>query len=124
MQGFSFTEFMREGGWGMWPVLAFGLVAVGAAGHYVFRPEPRRLGLVIGMWLTTVVATLHATASDIAAVCGALTRWEEPLNTQFVRVLCEGIKESLRPALLAGTFLTLALLFATIGLHRAANKEA
>ena len=39
MPTFSFGEFMREGGWGMWPVLLLGLVALASATRYALRPE-------------------------------------------------------------------------------------
>ena len=39
MTTFSFGEFMREGGWGMWPVMMLGLLALASATRYVLRPE-------------------------------------------------------------------------------------
>jgi len=35
MATFSFVEFMREGGWGMWPVLILGLVGLASS---TYRP--------------------------------------------------------------------------------------
>ena len=35
----SFGDFMREGGWGMYPVLLIGLVTLASATRYAIRPE-------------------------------------------------------------------------------------
>ena len=41
MEAFTFSGFMAEGGWGMWPTLLFGLVCLGAGIRYAARPGPR-----------------------------------------------------------------------------------
>jgi hypothetical protein len=63
----SFGEFMREGGWGMWPVLLLGLVTLASAIRYAVRPEPSSLRFVAALWLTLLVRS-SASVTDLAAV--------------------------------------------------------
>lgn len=117
-------EFMREGGFGMWPVLVFGLFAVGAAIRYAWRPAPGRMGFVVGMVLTTMSAVAHATWTDLGAVFRYLESPERAPDAELVRVLMVGLKESTRPGALGGMLITLALLAVSVGLHRAATRPA
>jgi hypothetical protein len=114
----SFGEFMREGGWGMWPVLLLGLVSLAAAIRYAVRPEPSSLRFVAALWLTLLVAIVHASVTDLAAV---FRYFEDPgraPDSQIARTLLIGLKESTRPAALGGIFLTLVSLLAAVGIYR------
>src|SRR5439155_7922335 len=98
MATFSFSEFMREGGWGMWPVMLLGLVALASATRYALRPERLCLRFVALLWLTLLVAVVHASVTDVAAV---FRYFEDPVrapDNQIVRMLFMGLKESTRPA--------------------------
>jgi len=112
-------QFMIEGGFGMWPVLVFGLFALGAAGRYAWRPQKGRLGFVAGMLITTLSAVVHATWTDVGSVFHYLESVDRASDAQFSRILMEGLKESTRPGALGGMLITLALLVVSIGLHRA-----
>src|SRR6476659_5145655 len=121
MPTFSFREFMLEGGWGMWPVLFLGLVALASATRYAIRPERLCLRFVAILWLTLLVVIVHATVTDVAAVFRYL---EDPVRApdgQFARLLVAGLKESTRPAGLGGIFLTLIALAAAVGVYREYN---
>ncbi|HEY7375278.1 MAG TPA: hypothetical protein VIF57_24170 [Polyangia bacterium] len=120
----SFGQFMREGGWGMWPILLIGLVALASAGRYAARPEPFCLRFVAAVWLTLLVAVVHATVTDVAAV---FRYFEDPgraPDAQIARTLLIGLKESTRPAALGGIFLTLVPLLAAAGIYREAASRA
>jgi hypothetical protein len=117
-------QFMIEGGFGMWPVLVFGLFAIGGAGRYAWQPLARRLPFVGGMILTTASAVLHATWTALGSVFRYLESPERASDADFVRVLVEGLKESTRPGALGGMLITLALLVVCIGLHRARWTDA
>jgi len=117
----SFGEFMREGGWGMWPVLLLGLVALASATRYAIRPERLCLRFVAVLWVTLVAAVVHATVTDLAAV---FRYFEDPVrapDSQIARLLLTGLKESSRPAALGGIFLTLVPLLAAVGVYREYN---
>jgi len=117
MGHFSFGEFMREGGWGMWPILLCGVVALAGAARYGVTPERGSLRFVALLWVTLLVAVVHATVTDLAAVftyCETLPQPGPGLTT----VLLTGLKESTRPAALGGIFLTLVPLLAAVGVYR------
>jgi len=114
----SFGEFMREGGWGMWPVMLIGLVALASSTRYAIRPERLCLRFVAVLWLTLLAAVIHATVTDLAAV---FRYFEDPVRaptSEMARTLLIGLKESTRPAALGGIFLTLVPLLAAVGVYR------
>jgi hypothetical protein len=49
-------QWFREGGWGMWPTLVFGLFMVAVSLRYAMRPERRLLPLLVSSGLLTLVA--------------------------------------------------------------------
>ena len=119
MGTFSFVEFMREGGWGMWPVLLLGLVTTASSVRYMARPEQSCVPFIAALWVALLATVAHATISDVAAV---FHYFEDPArapDAQVTRILLVGLKESTRPAVLGGIFLTLAPLFIAGGLYRA-----
>jgi hypothetical protein len=114
----SFGQFMREGGWGMWPILALGLVALASATRYAVRPERDCVRFIVALWVTLLVAVVHATVTDLAAV---FRYFEDPArapDSEMARTLLVGLKESTRPAALGGIFLTLVPLLAAAGIYR------
>jgi len=119
-------DFFLEGGWGMWTILVFGLVAVGAAGRFAYSPERHMLWLVISMSITLIITTAHATWSDLATVSHFLsdiTREGKP-SQEVQSIFFQGFKESTRPGLFAGLFLTLTWLLVSIGFLRGARVRA
>jgi hypothetical protein len=120
----AMTEFFQEGGWGMWPVLVFGMVTLGAAGRFAFRPEVRQLGFLGAMTLTTFGAMFNATWTDIAAVFQGLSEKSPTLSEeQFRAMMTAGFMESTRPATLGGALLTLACLLVAVGALRANRSD-
>jgi hypothetical protein len=118
MEHFSFADFMKEGGWGMWPVLLLGLAGVASAARYAARPVPAWLRFVAALWVTLAVVIVHAVITDLAAVFRYLEDPARAPDPQFARLLVTGLKESTRPAALGGIFLTLMPLLAAVGLYR------
>ena len=117
-------EFFMEGGWGMWPVLVFGMVTLGAAGRFMRNPETPQLKFVAAMALATAVMTIHATWMDVSMVFKALSDPQRVPDADLTRTLFVGLMESTRPGTLSGTLLTLASLFVAIGFLRAQKKAA
>src|SRR5262245_64016628 len=115
----SFGDFMREGGWGMWPVLLLGLAALAAAVRYAARPEAMSLRFVAALWLTLLAAVVHASVTDLSAVFRYFEDPARAADSQIARLLLVGLKESTRPAEPGGIFLTLVPLLAAVGLFRA-----
>ncbi|HET6147278.1 MAG TPA: hypothetical protein VFH68_07070, partial [Polyangia bacterium] len=112
------AEFMKEGGWGMWPVLVLGLLAVAAAAGSCARARRLSLHFVALLWLTLAAAITHAVITDLGAVCRAASDPSWPGNPDLTRLVFAGLKESSRPAALGGIFLTLVPLVAAIGVYR------
>lgn len=115
-------NFFVEGGVGMWPILIFGMVTVGAAIRFLQKPALAQLRFIGAIGLTTLIATFHATWMDIAAVLSYLGQKEIP-EAQFSRILTTGLMESSRPGTLGGLLLMLASLLVAIGLLRLGSKE-
>lgn len=118
MATFSFTEFMREGGWGMWPILLLGFVVLASATRYAIRPERHCLRFIAILWLTLLVVIAHASLTDVAAVFHYLEDPARAPDGQLARLLITGLKEATRPAALGGIFLTLVPLLAAVGQYR------
>jgi len=124
MATFSFSEFMREGGWGMWPVLLLGLVTLASAIRYAARPERLCLPFVAALWVTLLTAVVHASVTDLAAVFGYFQDPARAPDPEIPRTLLVGLKESTRPAVLGGIFLTLVPLLVAVGIYRQASPRA
>lgn len=116
-------ELFREGGWGMWTILVFGGVLLGAAIAFAIKPERSRLGFIGAMGLTTLFTTLHATWTDFGAVFHAMSDSARVSDAEFQRTLMAGFKESTRPGSFGGFVLTLAALIVAIGILRANRRE-
>lgn len=116
-------ELFMEGGWGMWPVLVFGMVTLGAAVRFTRKPEMSQLRFLAAMALTTLVSTIHATWMDVAMVFKFLEDPQRVPDADVTRTLFMGLKESSRPGLLSGILLTLACLLVAIGLLRAQKSK-
>ncbi|WP_394850519.1 hypothetical protein LZC95_24065 [Pendulispora brunnea] len=113
-------DFFREGGWGMWTILVFGMVTLGAALRFAYSPGRKTLPFIITMSITVLATTAHATWSDLAAVFATLARFiEEGKGADELRmILYEGLKECTRPGCFAGLFLTLSWLLVSVGMLR------
>ena len=123
MGTFSFVEFMREGGRGMWPILLLGLVTLASSIRYMARPERYCMPFIASLWAALLVVVVHATISDVAAVLSHLADPARTPEGQVARFLFEGLKESTRPAGLGGIFLTLSPLLVAGGIYRTWASE-
>jgi hypothetical protein len=116
-------EFFIEGGWGMWPVSVFGLVMLGSAARYAWDIEPTRLRFVIAMGVLLVCTMVHATLTDLAAVFSCVSDPVRAPADEVGRILFIGLKESTRPGVLGGAFLTLSLVMVAVGVYRDGRRE-
>jgi hypothetical protein len=113
-------DFFVEGGALMWPLLVFSLVLLGASGRYAWAPDPRRIRFIVAMGVVVLAVTVHASLIDIAKVLSFAKTLSEPDRTTL---LLEGIKESSRPAALAGAAIAVAALLVAVGAFRAGRRE-
>jgi hypothetical protein len=109
----------REGGFPMWFLAAFaGLLLVSGA-RFALRPEPARLRLALALGAATWFTTVTAICADLATVGHQAPDYlsRHPEQT-LASVLLQGMAESLSPAILGCTVLTLAALFIALGCYR------
>jgi hypothetical protein len=116
-------EFFKEGGFGMWPILVFGLISLGAAVRFAGRPERHQIGFLGAMSLTTVLATLNATWTDLGAVFAALANEKLVADAALTRTMWQGLKESTRPGAFGGGLLTIVCLLFAVGMLRMNRRE-
>lgn len=109
----------REGGFPMWFLLAFSLLSLLTAARYALRPAIDRLRLPIALGAATLFTTITGVAAAFATVGHQAPDYlklhpEETLTT----VLLQGAAESLSPAILGFTVLTLLALLIALGAYR------
>ena len=90
----------REGGFPMWFLLAFGALLLISGARFALRPDSARLRPVLALGAATLFTTATAICADLATV------------------LLQGLAESLSPAILGCTVLTLAALCVALGCYR------
>lgn len=116
-------DLFREGGWGMFPVLAFGLIALVSAGRYAWDCEPARLRFTAAVGVVLTLSMLHAMLTNVAAVFWYVQDPERAPDAELTRIVFTGLMESTRPGALGGVFLILAAVFATVGVYRSGQRE-
>jgi len=118
MGGFSLVQFMCEGGWGMWPTLALGAGALGAAVRYAAQPDQRRLAFAATLGVACLVVMAFALMTNVSAV---LTFVQDPARVpdgEVERTLLAGLLEASRPGALGGALLALVSIVLPIGILR------
>jgi hypothetical protein len=113
---------MIEGGYQMWFLLIFGLAGLILAVRYAMHPS--RLGLVsvAGISVTTLMSIFTGVAADLAAVGHKAPEYlKAHPNLTLAEVTLTGFGESMSPAILGFSLLTITALVVTLGLRRATN---
>jgi hypothetical protein len=117
-------QFLEEGGFASYPILALGIILVAASVRYAIDAEPIRLRFVTALGLALVAMSILATVMGFAAVLGwAETGIEKLPAPEFKQTFVVGMKECTRCALLGGSLLTLALIAVAVGAYRSGRKE-
>src|SRR5688572_6257394 len=115
-------ENWQDGGWGMWPILVFGLLAVIAAARFAWRGEHDLTAFVRWMLATTGSSALLGFSVDMHAVFNFIRREQPPEVAQVtdwrIRVLFEGTKEASNTLSLGFILITLTCLLLAIGYRR------
>jgi hypothetical protein len=113
----NMMDFFKEGGFGMWPILVLGVILLVVAVRFAVRPDRQQLGFLGALAAAVVVATIHATWTDLGAVFGYFADAHHA-DAPVTRALMEGLKESTRPGSFGGGILTLSLIFVAVGAAR------
>ncbi len=118
MGAISLVEFMREGGWGMWPTLILGVAALGTSVGYAAKPVRRWLSRAAALAIACLVAMSIALMSNVDAVLRFVADPANVPDAQVHETLRAGLLEASRPGML-GAVLLLPIGFAlVVGLLR------
>lgn len=103
----------------MWFLLVFGALSLVSGARFALRPDARRLRLAAALSLATLFTVLTAIAADLAMVGHHAPEYlaHHP-GESLATVLLQGFAESMSPAILGFTMLTLVALFIALGCHR------
>jgi hypothetical protein len=106
----------HQGGWGMYPTLIFGVLAMAAALAYAVRPERRFVPLQISLGIMTLVC---GSLGFVTGLIKSLTAiYQVTPDERFVWLI--GLGESLNNVALALTLIMLAALVTSVGTLRLA----
>jgi hypothetical protein len=108
----------REGGFPMWFLLVFGALSLLAGARFALRPEASRLRLAVALGLATLFTVLTAIGADLATVGHQAPEYLAHHPEQSLVFLLQGFAESMSPAILGFTMLTLVALFVALGCYR------
>lgn len=117
-------EIFRDGGWGMWAILFVGVLLIVDAARFAYKPDPKRLGFLGMLALSTVSASICTTLMDVGKVFSVLAREEKIEDHQLVRILLEGLKECMSPGMFGAVILTITALLVAVGMLRRARLAA
>jgi hypothetical protein len=110
-----FTLF-RDGGWSMFFVVLFGLVALAVSAFYAARPDAKHEGFLRWMSWATLWSILAGICSDFATTFHAVCQIEDA--NQRSMIVLEGAAESLSPGILGFVLLSLVSLLSAVGRRR------
>lgn len=107
-------EHFRDGGWGMFPILAFGLVLLGAAIRYAARPQRKLVPLLYGLGILTLACGGLGFVTGLMATAHGIERIPE-FTARAGLITIIGVGESLNNVAFALIFVTLAAVAACLG---------
>lgn len=112
-------DFIKEAGWGIYPILAFGLTMLGIALWHALAPAARRITLVLGFGAATLLSGVLGTVVGLQH--SVLHIRNLPADDRWVFLI--GLRESLN-CMVAALMLTIfAGLLATYGSYRRARAQ-
>jgi hypothetical protein len=112
-------QWFLNGGWSMWFLSAVGLVVIVAASSFVLRPDPQRLERIRYLALAEAWGILTGTAVDLGEVglyVASKPEWAQ--RPDLALIVLQGFGESMSPALLGGSVLSVVALLCAAGLGR------
>lgn len=115
-------ELFNAGGFPMLGVVAFGLMALVAAGFFAKRPERGRIGHIVGLSCATICLSFAGTARDIAKVIWFVTTTED--KTESSAIVLAGVGESMSPLIFGFTLVALVAFVCAVGYRRLYREEA
>ena len=111
-------EQFREGGWGMFPTMVFGLLLLGVAVQYALRPERRFVPLMLGLGTLTLSSGALGFSMGLITTC----RYLSQARPDEALIALTGFGESLNNIAFALVFVVLAAIGASLGALRLARQ--
>jgi hypothetical protein len=123
----------RDGGFSMFFVLGFGFVSLGWAAWYAAMGKAKPLAFVRSMMLATLFSIASGTWSDLGTVFKFLAEapetgsdaahaaWDNKVH--MVRLMIEGVGESMAPGIMGFSLLALTALLLAVGAARLPSAE-
>jgi len=111
-------EAFRLGGWGMYPVLVFGILFLGSAIWYAVNPDRRRLLLPAVLSLVTLSSGMLGTLTGIMVSLNAAA--ESPDMWKLVAL---GTSESMNNLGFAFAWIVMSGLVVAVGAFRASRQK-
>lgn len=108
------SDFIREAGWGIYPVMLFGAVSLIVSLRYAIAPAREILPLVIGFGVATIIAGALGTTTGLQATASFVARTQADERWLFV----VGLRESLNNMDAALLVAAVDALLGTIGAYR------
>jgi hypothetical protein len=115
------VHHFREGGWGMFPTLVFGLLLLGVAVKYAVSPEKRFVPLLTGLGVLTLASGALGFVTGLITTCTAIGggRFSDMPD---VRISIVGFGESLNDFAFALIFIVLAAIAGSFGAWRLSSE--
>ncbi len=116
----TMLTLFREGGWGMFPTLVFGVLMLLAAARYALKPERRVVPLLLALGVLTLSSGALGFVTGLMATFRYITG--VPASERWIALV--GVGESLVNVAFALCFLVLASIAASVGALRGARGAA
>lgn len=115
------ADFFEAGGYGMFPITAFGFLLVAVSVLYALRPGPKYRRPLIALGVTTFTTGLLSTAFG---VCLSARYIHQVATEKQLGILAMGIDESMHNIVLSLIMVVLASSIATLGAFREGKAAA
>jgi hypothetical protein len=111
-------DFIRDGGFGIIPVMLFGLASIVLAARYAHAPKKGDLALLVGVGVATILLGVLGTVIGVQAAA----RFLESTPDKWLFV--QGLREALNLMVTALVATALETIVATYGAVKLARREA
>lgn len=112
-------EFFRVGGFPMWVITVFGVLALVHAARFAWAPSPGRVGHLVALGFAVLFAGVSGTAVDLMTVgLQVPSRPEWSQSPDLPLIVLTGFGESMAPIVLATGLLMAESLLVALGLRR------
>jgi hypothetical protein len=111
-------EFIREAGWGIYPVFLFGAFALTIALRHALRPAREFVPGIVGSSLVTLLAGVLGTVTGLQHAVEFIGRL--PPDRRWIFLI--GLREALNNVVAAFTIVVLVSILAAVGSYRLARR--